>query len=319
MSIKIITYHFIKKENDNLLKKINGVTINHFKKQISYLKKNYKIISMEDLISNYNKKFIEDGKKVILTFDDGYRCHYDYVFPILKKNKIKGCFYPTVRGTLTKKLINVNQIQYLVKYSTDTKRLFLEIKNYINKYNLVKNLDLKIKKFMNNKQQKFSRNYDSKFDAICKFVLQNLIPEKNKDKVVNFFFNKNRPKNLTNYKMKNFYLKKKHIMEMIDNGMHFGIHGNWHFNWKHLNNNKIKKEINISTNFLIKLGINKNNLTCCYPWGGFNNSTFFLLNKKNFKIGLTTLHGKINYKNFNNRLILPRIDINEISKEMKSS
>ena len=61
----------------------------------------------------------------------------------MKKNKIKGCFYPTVGGTVTKKLINVNQIQYLVKYSSDTKRLFFEIKNYINKYNLVKNLDLK--------------------------------------------------------------------------------------------------------------------------------------------------------------------------------
>ena len=42
---------------------------------------------MEELIYNFANKIIPKKKCAVLTFDDGYKCHYDIVYPILKKEK----------------------------------------------------------------------------------------------------------------------------------------------------------------------------------------------------------------------------------------
>jgi peptidoglycan/xylan/chitin deacetylase (PgdA/CDA1 family) len=56
--------------------------------------KGYKTIDLKDLdiaIETNDKAFF-DGKKVILTFDDGYPEHYSFVFKELKKRDMKGVF-----------------------------------------------------------------------------------------------------------------------------------------------------------------------------------------------------------------------------------
>ena len=43
-----------------------------------------------------------------LTFDDGYKDHYKYVFPTLVKEKIRGFFYPPV-NIFKGDVLNVNK------------------------------------------------------------------------------------------------------------------------------------------------------------------------------------------------------------------
>lgn len=77
-----------------------------FRKEVSFLKKNFEIISIEEFESRYNDNSFS-GKEVVLTFDDGYANNLRVVAPFMAENKLpftvfvstehtdSGEFYPT--------------------------------------------------------------------------------------------------------------------------------------------------------------------------------------------------------------------------------
>jgi peptidoglycan/xylan/chitin deacetylase (PgdA/CDA1 family) len=71
MKIPILLYHSISNDKSSL-----SLNINEFEKQIIFLKKrNYKTINFDEI--NNTKK-----KKIIITFDDGYKDLCTCVLPI---------------------------------------------------------------------------------------------------------------------------------------------------------------------------------------------------------------------------------------------
>ena len=56
INTRIITYHFIKNPKNKILENVPGLNLSSFVDQIKYLKKNYSIISMEELIYNFSIK-----------------------------------------------------------------------------------------------------------------------------------------------------------------------------------------------------------------------------------------------------------------------
>lgn len=87
----VFMYHHIKPtfENSNDEDLSFTITPEIFEKQIKYLiSKKYTFIGLEDLSTKNKIK-----KPVMLTFDDGYLDNYKYVFPILKKYKIKAVIF----------------------------------------------------------------------------------------------------------------------------------------------------------------------------------------------------------------------------------
>ena len=131
MKTEFIMYHYVKDLKSSKFPNLKALDLNDFKKQISYLSKNYNILSIEDF---YYKSFPKNKKKnCVLTFDDGYSEHYEYVFEILNKKKIKGCFFPPV--DVIKKnniLLDVNKI-HLILASADEKKIFDRLKFHFNK------------------------------------------------------------------------------------------------------------------------------------------------------------------------------------------
>ena len=95
-------YHYVRPIKKSLYPLIKGLELDAFKMQLSYLEKNYKIITMESLI-----EFAKNDKSLpenpcLLTFDDGYKDHYTYVFPELKKRGFQGSFFLLVLHILNK-------------------------------------------------------------------------------------------------------------------------------------------------------------------------------------------------------------------------
>ncbi len=310
---KIITYHFIKDKKDSFYDKIVGLKKSEFIRQINFLKKEYSVISMEELIYNFSNKIIPKKKCAVLTFDDGYKCHYDIVYPILKKEKISGAFYPTKFTLEQKGLLSVNKIHLLLTKFKNKKKLKLEIFDFFSEKEILF-YHKKLNEIFLKDSRKHTMFYDDKDTLTCKFLLQYLIPELKRNKIMNSLYKTHVKKNQKNF-IKKFYLNKNQAQEMMQNGMHFGSHGNNHdYWWEYLSEKKQKKEIKDSKEYLIKLGAKKDNFTICYPWGSYNNSTIKILKRYECKIGLTTKPGII--KNLKiNSLTLPRVDTNEIKKE----
>ena len=99
------------------------------------------------------------------------------------------------------------------------------------------------------------------------------------------------------------------MTEMIGEGMHFGSHGKSHFFFSSLSKEDQEIEIKSSIKFLESLYHEKFLLTMCYPYGDYNNDTLSLLEKYDFKLGLTTSPRV--YEKTDNLLLIPRLDTND--------
>lgn len=73
----------------------SGLPPEVFEAQIRFLRKHYRIVSLDELYANMqNPTSVE--QTVTITFDDGYRDLYTHAFPILQKYRIPATIYLTV-------------------------------------------------------------------------------------------------------------------------------------------------------------------------------------------------------------------------------
>lgn len=70
-----------------------------FEFQISYfLKKGFRFVSIQGYYSTVLQKGRENGKELVVTFDDGWADNYRFAFPVLKKYGIPALIFVTVDG-----------------------------------------------------------------------------------------------------------------------------------------------------------------------------------------------------------------------------
>ena len=69
-----------------------AISVENFKAQIRFLKNNYKIVSINELLKNSEREN-KNVTEVALTFDDGYSCLHDFVLPILQSENISATVY----------------------------------------------------------------------------------------------------------------------------------------------------------------------------------------------------------------------------------
>lgn len=68
-----------------------------FERQVEYMKKNFNLMTMNDLITSYHEQGSFPPNAAVITVDDGYRDFYDVAFPVLKKHNASATFYVTTR------------------------------------------------------------------------------------------------------------------------------------------------------------------------------------------------------------------------------
>ncbi len=89
--IIILTYHRVDSK-----KSFPGVSIEEFKRQIEFIRRNFEIVSLREVCDYFEGKISLRSTVVAITFDDGYRDNYLYAYPILKRFGIKATiFLPT--------------------------------------------------------------------------------------------------------------------------------------------------------------------------------------------------------------------------------
>jgi len=85
-----------------------SVTPMKFERQLRYLTKYYRVVTLEDAFSSLEQKEGKSRKQVAITFDDGYEDNYWHAFPLLKK-----CQLPATIFLLTGKKQEVREVQHL--------------------------------------------------------------------------------------------------------------------------------------------------------------------------------------------------------------
>ena len=282
----ILNYHRICSDN-NFSKRSDELTVSvsKFKEQLIFLKKNYNLVCLDDLLNfKKSKRF-----KISITFDDGYKDNLNFALPILNEFNIPATIYITTKF-----------------FENEFSLWWYEIKDYIweNSENIKfiyneKNYDFPIKK--NSEKLK-------SFEKLMKITKK--LDKNNQNKFLNALTKTNVRK-----QYKNEILSKEDVKLLSSNPLiTIGAHTHNHLSLKNLKKNDCIKEIKISKQILEDLISRKIN-HFSYPYGTKNDAgkrEFEIVKELGFRSAVTTSVGKLSKKKLYN---LPRIYINQKTNE----
>ena len=86
--IEIILYHFVTRDDNPFSTSGHNVHPNEFEKQMRYLRNNYNVISLKDVINNSYLDSSNSKPWVSICFDDGYSLCW--IYPSMGANVLLG-------------------------------------------------------------------------------------------------------------------------------------------------------------------------------------------------------------------------------------
>jgi len=284
--------------------KLKSLDFDNFKNQINYLQKIGNIITIEQIFDCINKNTDLPKNSFLLTFDDGLKDIYTYVFPFLKKNHLQGTFFP-ITNTIEKHFVaDVHKIHIILANTNDKQKIVEQIQNFIKLYKKKFNL----KELEEYYSELRPHRYDSKEINFIKQMLQRKLPLTLRKILVNGLFKKFVGKNEQDFSKK-FYVSTDEMKEMSENGMIFGNHSYSHPWLTELPLDEVKKEIQKSNNFLKKF--QPNGIKCIsYPYGDFNQKIVDICRDERLDMGFT-ITPKDTVIDKKNALLLSRYDTND--------
>lgn len=310
-------YHYVRDLRNSRYPNIKGLQIELFREQIQFLKKHYNFVTIEQVLDAYHNNNEKDlpAHAVLLTFDDAYRDHFDYVFPYLEHEKIQGAFYAPVKAVTENTVLDVNKIHFILASTPDEKlpqlvnELKLQLDNYRQDWNL-HSFDYYFEKLA------AANRFDSKEVIFVKRLLQVELDERLRKMITDDIFHKVVGMDEGMFS-RELYMSMDQIKCMVDNGMHFGSHGYDHYWLNSLSKEKQEFEIKKSIEFIQEVGGDTHNWTICYPYGAYDDATIELLKENGCKLGLTTRVDLADLKDKQGDAIykLPRLDTNDLPKD----
>src|SRR3989339_231219 len=307
--ITIVMYHYIRDTENTKYSDIKGLSIKQFEEQVEYITKYYKVITAEELINNVNLGTELLPNSILLTFDDGYIDHFFNVLPVLKRNKIQGLFFPSAKAIIENEVLDVNKIHFILASKKDKNLLIEDIFKLMNmyrkKYNLKEN-EHYFKTYAN------KNRFDTKEIMFIKRILQKGLPEELRKIITKELFVKYVTTDESTFS-KELYMSLEHLKYIQDEGMYVGSHGYTHYWLDILEKDKQEEEIDLSLQFLKKIGGNCKHWIVSYPQGAYNDSLLSILKNRGCVIGLTTKVGIADIDT-ENILALSRLDTNDLPK-----
>ena len=129
--MKCVMYHYIRNKDVNFpYSKV--LTKTEFNKQLKKFEKN-------GFINNYSELF-ENSKKMLLTFDDGFKDHI-YAAEKLKKLNCTGLFFIPTLPLRKKEILDVHKVHLLVG-KVKGKTILFEMEKYLQKNNITNLINL---------------------------------------------------------------------------------------------------------------------------------------------------------------------------------
>jgi len=311
--VSIIVYHYVREIKKSRYPEIKGLSFDLFRQQIKYIQRFYEIIRMEDLISSIKHGHSLPKNALLLTFDDGYMDHFEYVFPVLDKLGVQGSFFPPAKAILEHTVLDVNKIHFILATAPDraslVENIFKTLDEFREKYSLKDN------KYYFSKLAKDSR-YDPGEVVFIKRILQRELPEKLRAEMVNRLFRKFVTKDETAFSDE-LYMNVDQIKHIKAQGMYIGSHGYDHYWLDTLKKEKQEKEIDLSLKFLSTLGCDLTDWVMCYPYGAYNDSLISILKDRGCALGLG-IKEEIANLDRDDPLSLPRLDTNSLPRDAKA-
>jgi len=251
-----------------------NLNMDTFRKHIEYLKKYYKIISLQEYVESIHSKSKTPQNSVIITIDDGYRSNYLLAFPVLKESHTPATIFITTSFVDNKLPLWADRIEYAINKTSKTK---LELEYEKLSFDLT------------------SKELEIACDKKIKTLLK-LNNQEQRDKLIEGIENTLDTKLSINGSTDQIYqpLSWNEIDEMLQSGfVSIGCHTHSHFILSKCSPQTAENELRLSKKIIEDKTANKCDLFC-YPNGkqnDFNNETAELIRITGYKCALTTISG----------------------------
>jgi peptidoglycan/xylan/chitin deacetylase (PgdA/CDA1 family) len=309
-NLSVVMYHYVRRIKHSRFDGIKGLELDDFVEQIKFLKKNYNVVTSEQVMAYYQSGEELPNNAALLTFDDGYAEHFNHVYPILKKFDVQGSFYIPAKTVLENCILDVNKIHFILASCQDTQILIQRIKKLLVRYSQ----DYELRSFDDYYTEfAVANRFDSADVIFVKRLLQHALPEALRNIIADELFVEYIGMDEASFS-RELYMDEHQISHLIKDGMHVGSHGYDHYWWNRLSATELNKEIDLSLDFLNKVGADNHNWSACYPYGSSSDEVVRCLQQKGCKLALTTVVDTANLT-VTNPLLIPRLDTNDLPKQ----
>lgn len=296
----ISMYHYTRDIVHSRYPQIKGLDTNLFRQQIEYMKNNFNIVTMEQVIDAVEGKSELSEKALLLTFDDGYIDNYTFAFPILEEFGIQGSFFIPGKTFTTHQLLDVNKIHYILA-SADICKLVEDVKKEMDYYRGIE--------FDYAPTDDLFNEYAVESETIfVKRMLQTVLPERLRNTISSNLFEKyvGVSEEQLAYEL---YMTEEQIRTMKRHGMFIGLHGYDHYWLGKLPKEQMKKDLDKALDTLDEF-IDRKHWVMNYPYGSYNQDVLDYIKMKGACVGFTT-EVKIADICMDAALELPRLDCND--------
>jgi len=306
---KILVFHSINDHEASFIRGTNSwIPPNRFEKHLKYIKRNYRVISLEKLVNS-----LKQGKippcSVVITFDDGFADNFIYAYPILQRYKIKGTIFLATDCIDNRNPLWIQELYYLINnvgveriiQTINTLTNKLEIPQLIIEFPLNKNLQEKVEEYM-----AFSLKKNMRDNMLAALYRK---------------YNFHREKIFSEAQI---YLNWDQIKQMKRDGIDFGNHGASHTPFSALSPDEQLEEI-INSKEIIKQNLEKDFLPFSYPYGmdwDFTATTKKIIIDTDHSCVLTAM-ATLNDENTSpyelGRIVIDNVPVHRIAFEMEKS
>lgn len=260
----IIPYHMIVDEPNGFYPQIST---RDFEKQIAHFARNYKVISLDEIVERVKKRNSLRGC-VAITFDDGFRDNYENAYPILRKYNVPATIFLTTGyiedGTapwfITLRYIFMKTEKTRFQFSLNDKTISLPMQTREEKFAASDKAMACLKDCPDQERLPL-------LDSLCEELEVNDFRE-----------------------IENLMLTWDQIKEMSENGISFGAHTVSHPVLSRIPMEKAEKEIRESKK-IIEEKVGKSVASFAYPFGKraqYKRELFPILERLQFKCAVTT-------------------------------
>jgi peptidoglycan/xylan/chitin deacetylase (PgdA/CDA1 family) len=308
--VTVVMYHFVRDLRHSKYPDIKGLSIEGFRGQIEYVRRHYSVIGVTDLLAALGSPDQPlPPRALLLTFDDGYRDHFDNVLPVLAENGLTGCFFPPAKAVTEHEVLDVNKIHFILAVVPDKTRivssLFALLDEARGEYPLRDREDYC-------RQLAHPGRFDTAEVILIKRLLQRELPEVVRKRITGELFKQYVTEDEAAFS-EELYLGISELRAMREAGMWIGSHGYDHYWLDTLDKQSQEREIDLSLAFLRSVGSDIGRWVIGYPYGAYNDSLLSILRGRDCKAGFTT-EVCIADLDRDDPLTLPRLDTNDLPK-----
>lgn len=313
--LTVVMYHFVRDLAHSRYPEIKGLSTEEFRGQVEYVRRHFAPIGVADLLAALRTPGEAlPPRAILLTFDDGYRDHFDTVLPILAANGLSGCFFPPAKAVTEHEVLDVNKIHFILAAQPDKGRILASLFSQLDEGRA--EFDLRTREDYE-RQLAHAGRYDPADVILIKRLLQRELPLALRVRITDALFREWVTDDEAAFS-EELYMSVADLREMGGAGMWIGSHGYDHFWLDSLDAAGQQREVELSMDFLQSVGCDLEDWVIGYPYGAYSDSLLQILRAKRCQAGFT-VEVRAADLDRDDPLTLPRLDTNDLPKRGDAS